>query len=304
VVYLAFGAAISGNVELGPLPVATQLHPAVVLRHRRVTDLGESQGAGTSYASQGRRIRSSLRKSAIRIRIEDSMQFSLLLRRGLVLCTATAAASVEQIRYWFLQKILPAYLLLSGQVEILHAGAVEIRGQGAAFLAASGTGKSTLVHHFLSQGHTLLADEHLLIANESNGLDRSNMVLPTVPYLRPYRRLECLGDYTERFCTRAYPLHRLYLLEAALPEDPVSIEQLRGNAAGIAVCMRQQFDIGKLAASAVLHRLPLDRFARVARLAAEIPVKRIRVPRDLSRLPEVHDAILQDMSVEMPVGAR
>ena len=236
------------------------------------------------------------------------MQFSILLRRGLVLCTATAAASVEQIRYWFLQKVLPAYLLLSGRVEILHAGAVEIKGQVAAFLAASGTGKSTLVGHFLSQGHMLLADEHLLIAHELNGSGGVKMVLPTIPYLRPYRKLECLGDYTEQFCTSAYPLHRLYLLEAALPEDSVSIEQLRGNAAGIAVCMRQQFDIGKLAASAVLNRLPLDRFARVARLAAEIPVKRVRVPRDLSRLREVHDAILQDMSIEMPVemsvGAR
>jgi hypothetical protein len=245
-----------------------------------------------------------MRFGAVRIRIGDSMQFSILLRRGLVLCTATAVVSAEQIRYWFLQKVLPAYLLLSGEVEILHAGAVEIKGRVAAFLAASGTGKSTLVHHFLSQGHALLADEHLLIAHRSDGPNGSSgvsMVLPTIPYLRPFRKLECLGDYTERFCTRAYPLHRLYLLEAALPADPVSIEQLRGNAAGIAVCMRQQFDIGKLAASAVLHRLPKDRFARVARLAAEIPVKRVRVPRDLSRLREVHDAILQDMSIEMPV---
>lgn len=286
---LAFGAEVTSNVDLGFLPEAASLLPAVTFRHRRIGSLGPRDPEGRTYYSQARQITSSVVRGSLRVRIGDLVQYSLMFDRALVLCLSTGQATMDQVRYWFLQKALPAHLLLSGRVEVLHASAVIVGGAVAAFLAPSGTGKSTLVQYFLSRGHQLVADEHVLV------LAGSTTVVPSIPYLRPERTLECLGQRTDNFCNRGLPLGGLYLLERALPEAPVTLERLRGAAAAIMLCQRKQFEVNACLEIPALAHVPARRLARLAQLAAQVPVHRIHVPRSLGRLPDVYAAICADL---------
>ena len=300
--YAAFGIPVMTNVDLGSSP-GKSLFPAVTLRHRRVSSLGSRLFKPAPYLAQSRTIHPELRRQVhVQIKIDDLLQFSLLLKRNLILCTSVPSASLNHIRYWFLQKILPLYLVLREAVVILHAGAVEVEGKAAAFLAPSGTGKPTLVNHFVGRGHSLITDEHLVIGKDAA------LALPAIPYHRPYRRVECLGEHTVAFSGSPVPMQRFYILEKGAPEDEVAIETLTGGAAAIALCMRQQFDLSGLAHSPTYRHVQASRFARITDLLSEVPVKRIRVPRRLDRLPEVYAAIRSDIqqcntsSVQMKRG--
>jgi hypothetical protein len=287
--YTAFQTNLSSNVELGPLPVTSAAFPTLHLRVRRVAQLNQRAGVMTEYRSQGRLLQSRRRGLTISIEVEGMLLFSLRIGRGLVLCLATASARQDQIRYWFLQKILPVFLTLRGQAEILHAGAVEVGEQVIAFLAASGTGKSTLVQHFVSRGHNLVSDEHLTLDS------LTNLAIPSLPYMRADRRLESLGVETERFCVVPRKISRLYLLEQDHPEAEVNIEELHGGRAAVALHRHHQFDLRGLADAPEWRHLPAERFQRIAQLAATTPVKRVRVPRSLGRLDDVYQAIQRDL---------
>ena len=287
----AFGTEIASNLDLGRLPLMPTLLPLVTLRHRLVSSLGHRGGFSTRYSAQGREVRFSLAGRTVQLRIEGLVQFSFLLKQSLILCTATSHATVEQVRYWFLQKALPLYLLLSDTVEILHASAVEIGGRIVGFLAPSGTGKSTLLRQFLHEGHPLVADEHLVV------LAGTTTVLPTLPYFRPKRDLESLGERSKSFCTEPRPLEALYLLERGAADAAVAIEPLTGATAVASLCQRKQFEMRARVYPASFAHLPATRLRRLAALATSVPVKKIAIPRSLGRLPEVYAAIRHDLEV-------
>lgn len=282
--YTAFGASIASDLPLDPLPVSQVARPAVVFRHRLVSRLGVFPEGGSKYDSQRRRLCSTHQRDIVRIRVGDSIHFSLLFHQRLIACLCTQDAAQEHVRYWFLQKMLPAYLLLQGRVEMLHASAVQINNRVAAFTAPSGTGKSTLVHHFVAAGHALFADEHVVIP------DGTNLALPTIPYLRPHRQIESLGEVATLFASEPLPLGCIYILVSADPADPVVLQKLSGSAAAVALCMRQQFDLRGLKDESSSGRL--ERFTRIA---DRVTVKRLYVPRDLNRLNEVMEVVRNDL---------
>ncbi|RRA47447.1 hypothetical protein [Acidipila sp. EB88] len=286
---IAFGVEIASNIDLGPLPEAVPVFPAVVFRHRQVQHLGGSVLADASFQTQGRVLSFAHSGARARSRVQDLLQFSIHLQRGLILCTSTADATPELVRYWFLQKALPLYLLLSGYVEMLHASAIAVGDRVVGFLAPSGTGKSTMVHHFLSMGHALIADEHLMV------LPGTTTVVPTIPYLRQRRIAESLGDCAAAYCAAPRPLQALYLLQRAGKQEPVRIEQLSGAAAGVSLCMQKQFETRLFYKSDTLAHVPPLRLKRLLALAETVPVKRIHVPRDMARLHECYAAIQKDL---------
>jgi hypothetical protein len=66
-------------------------------------------------------------------------------------------------------QVLPLCATLQG-LELLHASAVAVDGQIAAFAATSGTGKSTLATQLIARGATLVTDDVLAVELRGDSL--------------------------------------------------------------------------------------------------------------------------------------
>jgi hypothetical protein len=205
-----------------------------------------------------------------------------------VRCTAHHSAPDSTVRFWFLHQILPFALVLGGRSDVFHAGAVEIEGKAVAFLAPSHVGKSTLVNHFLTEGHALITDEHLAFNPATLA------VQPSIPFYRPYRAAEDLGIRAGKFCTDPMPLGAIYLLEPVAADAPVALEPLKELEAATVLMGSQQYTTWNPALP-WLFPVVKRRMATVTRLAAEARIQRLRVPRTLERISEVYEKVCEDM---------
>lgn len=213
-------------------------------------------------------------------RIDEVGEFHLCPEESAICCRLMPGTSMERVRYWLMHYVLPVYLLLDPRFDFLHGSAVDIDGGGVAFLADAMGGKSTLANFFVQQGHGLLTDDHL-------GIFRRDVFLaiPSVPFVRPYREFEDLGNPVERFASQPLPLRAIYLLE--LSDGPARVIPRAGLPVAVALARNR-----RLRVSNKFTELAKTRFSRLAELAASIPVAKLCVPRDLSRLPEVYETIL------------
>jgi len=85
------------------------------------------------------------------------------------------------------------------------------------------------------------------------------------------------------------PVGALYLLEPTPTSGRITIDQLEPAAAMLAI-------VGAAFNVSVTDRVRLAaQFAAAGRLAASVPVKRLRYPRSLASLPSVCDSVLADL---------
>jgi hypothetical protein len=205
------------------------------------------------------------------------------------------------VEHLYLNQVMPLALSRQGKL-VLHGSAVEIGGQGVAFLGESGRGKSTLAASFASEGMRFLTDDGLLLA----WADDRCMILPSHPSIRLWGDSQdaLIGQSTAiapavsftskarflagpgiAFCDEARPLSRVYFLgegDALVP----TIEPLRPAEALIEL---------------VKHSFLLDIEARdmlaqhfddISRLAALPVYFRLDYPRAYQDLPTVREAII------------
>ncbi|MGI2325477.1 MULTISPECIES: hypothetical protein [Methylococcus] len=215
--------------------------------------------------------------------IEGVGDFHLRPQESSICCMLVPGIDRDMARYWVINFVLPVFLLLNGRFEIFHGSAVDIGNGGVAFLAESMGGKSTLANFFVRQGHALLSDEHLGIVQQ-----QGFCVVPSVPYIRAFRMAEVLGDPVERFAPQPLPLRAIFLLD--LGEEPARVVPLTDG--GVLAALA-----GKCHLSRKLNFLNFtkERFSRLAELAEAVPVAKLCVPRDLSRLPEVYETVLSHL---------
>lgn len=216
------------------------------------------------------------------LHIDEVGEFHLCPEESAICCRLTPGASLERVRYWLMHYVLPVYLLLDPRFEFLHGSAVDISGEGVAFLADAMGGKSTLADFFVRQGHDLLTDDQLGVVQAQGD---KFLALPSVPFVRPYREFEDLGHPVERFATQPLPLRAIYLLELA--EGPAEVIPLTGLPVVMALTRNR-----RLVMSNKHTDLAKARFSRLAKLVTTVTVAKLRVPRDLSRLPEVYASVL------------
>ncbi|MBK8358824.1 MAG: hypothetical protein IPL15_07500 [Comamonadaceae bacterium] len=135
------------------------------------------------------------------------------------------SATVEHL---YLNQVLPLALSRQGKL-VLHGSAVDIGGQGVAFLGESGRGKSTLAASFATEGTRFLTDDGLLLEWVSDQC----MILPSHPSIRLWEDSQdaLVSDsatvapavsFTTKsrflagpgipFCDEAWPLQRVFFL--------------------------------------------------------------------------------------------
>jgi hypothetical protein len=227
----------------------------------------------------------------------------------IVCCNASGDATIQTIRHLLIDQVLPLIVNLRGR-EALHATAVAMQKGICAFTGLAGSGKSTLAASFVLSGYPLVCDDCLAVAER-----KTIMALPGYPGLRLWddsmrgvgatsRNLKPVAHYTgkSRWATHSRPtdfyskphrLARIYLLKrmrSGKRSARVLIEDLApGEALMGLVKAAYRFDITD---TAMLER----QFHFLARVAAQVPVKRLVMPDDFSALADVRQAVLRDLS--------
>ena len=212
-------------------------------------------------------------------------------------------ASDEAMMDYVLGTLLSFSLVARG-LEPLHATTVLVDGRAVAFLGDCGTGKSTIAAALLARGYPLLTDDLLSLTN-----GRGRYIAHPGPariklYPHVARALLGRGDgtpmsvgTTKRVLAlapgqarrRAARLGALYSLETAPRGSVARVEPLTRAEALIEI-VRGAFNVLRTDPARLAQQ-----FAFASALADAMPVSRLVVPRSLSALPAVGDAVLRDL---------
>jgi len=204
---------------------------------------------------------------------------------------------------WVMGAVLGYAMCLRG-LPTLHGSVVAVKGRAIGLLGVSGAGKSTLAAAFVAAGHTLVADDHLVIDQISSrwhvlpGPPRLRLWPASLPVFEAGQVSSAIWTDTEgkhhvepSFAANEEPLP-LAAIYVLAPRDPkrsaVTIEAL-DPAASLNALMNQRFCMTPLTPT---HTV--DSLAALSALIPEVPVRMLYRPNGLETLPEIIDAIHED----------
>jgi hypothetical protein len=181
----------------------------------------------------------------------------------------------------------------------LHASAVTVDGVGIAFMAPKFHGKSTLAAATVRAGGHLLTDDTLVVQGDPPrllpGLHGIRLREDSARHLGHDEGLVHVPSVErhvvtprERIATRSVPFAAVYLVNpvAAAPEGP-AVARARMSAFEGAAMIMGQSKIRLLFDPPEQFRV----FERATQVAAQVPVYRLDVLRDFSRVNEVGETI-------------
>lgn len=207
-------------------------------------------------------------------------------------------------------------------ITCLHATVVIIEGRAVALIGASGSGKSTTAAEFLAQGYSLLTDD--IAALEDCGshfrIQHGFPLLPLLPstiehffqssdnfrYVWPssppapddkrYIELKVNdtgGKNNGKWSFHAEPaqLGAIYLFEDFEQGINVPLIEPLSPARGLIALISNTY-VGYI----LDQPARLREFERLSRLASSVPIRRLRRPRGMDRLPDIAQALVDDVS--------
>ena len=252
------------------------------------------------------------RGSAYLLRFPDLADFEVSADGGVVLGFPAPGVGSATVEHLYLNQVLPLALSRQGRL-VLHGSAVDLDGQGVAFLGESGRGKSTLAASFAIGGTRFLTDDGLLL----DWVDGTCRVLPSHPSIRLWAdsqaalmdeaavKASAVGGTVKArflagdgipFCCESRPLRRIFFLGEGRV-DGLVIEPMRPAQALIEL-VRHSFLLD-IEARDLLAR----HFDDLSRLAA-LPIHfRLDYPRRYQALPAVRGAIVRQALDQPESGA-
>ena len=227
-----------------------------------------------------------------------------------IVCHLLDADYDYAVEIWLLGTILAYWLERFRGIPALHAAASVVDGRAVGFLSTNKGGKSSLAATLMQLGHPLLSDDILPLERTEAGF----VGRPGYPQMRMWphqaehflgysQALEKVHPYLDKrrvpvgegtfgtFCSEAKPLAALYLPHRGDVER-VIVEPLSLGEA-IMELIRHSFLV-ELVEAAGLEK---QRFAFFAELAKRVPVKRLRYPEGLELLPQVCEALIDDVAL-------
>ncbi len=199
---------------------------------------------------------------------------------------------------WIMGSLLGYAMCLRG-LPTLHGAAVAAHGRALGLLGPSGAGKSTLAAAFVAAGHTVLADDHLVVGPGPSALagpprlrlwPTSMAVLEAVPNMAPHLRSTEGKLFVAPTASPAapQPLAAIYLLMPHDPQRTTLLSEELGPAAALSALMSQRFCLAPLTAD-----YPAQSMAALARLVQQVPVRRLYRPYGLADLPATVAALVE-----------
>ena len=224
----------------------------------------------------------------------------ILLRHGREITLDPRPESALDLLRLYLMGPGLALLLHQRGLLVLHASAVSLDGGVVAFLGHSGHGKSTTAATLHARGRAVVADDVVAVDLDAVG---GPTALPGISRLKLWPdAVTALGESPEDLprihaseqkrargadsvATSPRPLRRVYVLTDA---ESLALEPLRGHAAVFELLQHAY-------AAPALEQLASPGFlAQCARLAAAVPVRRLRRPRRLAGLGDLAALIEAD----------
>jgi len=184
----------------------------------------------------------------------------------------------ELLEYWFLHILLPLFYSLNSKYYFFHTGSVLVDDKPILFIAPSFGGKSTMTDYFMKQGHTLVTDDKLATYIE----DGKYMAVPSIPFHRPYRKMEDIGLYVENFASKPREIHAIYRLTRVDASENIFIKELKGIEKFSRLHEGSEMNFG----FAMKNNVPY-----LSKLANKIKVFQVDMPWDLDKQEEVYQAI-------------
>ena len=288
--FFAYGEHLTSTLDLEPfLPPAKGPGASTRLRGGDVED-PESLDAVFSLEVHGRRVRgycasaSGMFDRAQYWHVEVAEVCRFAWRDGeteLVVKRETGVGS-ERVVFWFLHIVLPFYLSRRPSLLFLHAGAVAHEGRAMAFMAPTGTGKSSLVAACLERGLELVTDDKLAIQ-----IDEAPVrALPSHPHCRDYRAQEDLGRRVSLFSQNALPLAGLCVVSRDPGLGKPGLEALTGV---------RRF---QAALPSLLYHFSgdvLNPARDLARLVDQVPTYALVMPDDVRSIAKARDMVLAEL---------
>ncbi len=216
-----------------------------------------------------------------------------LVRAGhSILVEPAAHADPSVVRHLLLGPVL-AHLLWQREVFTLHASVVGVRGRYAAFVGASGEGKSTTAAAFAARGEALVCDDVAALIAAPGRVQ----VLPGFPRLRLYDdSVRSLGEDPDGHAQVHVHIEKRSKRIANFVAEPVTLERLYVLASGDDFALDPLPPRGALM-EVLRHTYYAHQFAplygfpkhleQAARLVERLPAFRLTRPKDLARLGEL-----------------
>jgi len=315
--YRVCGLTVSSDTPLPELPAAEEPQDGrfdLRLRIRDGSELPQLQRWVTSDALDNGQpwLSCAVTDAGYLVRVHDLADFFIDAAGREVRCQPGPQVSAQTLRHLFIDQVLPLVLNLRGQ-DALHATSALTAAGVCAFVAPSGTGKSTLAAAFQLAGYHVLSDDCLVVREEGEQIvatpaypgvrlwedtvdafsHADSQALPVADYTLK-RRMTVSGQANEVFA-HARPLVRIYSLVR-----PIDAQAGEALAAPSIEALPRGTAFLELVAS--LFRLdPTDRemltrqFRFVDRILSLVTVRRLILPNALSALPAVRDAIVADL---------
>jgi hypothetical protein len=210
--------------------------------------------------------------------------------------------------YAYLLGQVLSFSLIKQGIEPLHAPVLVSQGNGIGIMGDCGYGKSTLVAAFLRNGYRLLTDDMLVVREEGKGF----MAFPGPPRIKLFSEVaqKLLGEGVtgtpidnmtpkliiplgeSGYSKTAVPLKALYVLRppAKSKGQRVVRRKLNRRQAVIAIVANTFNAVVKGP-----YRLK-QLFSFASQVAQAIPMKSLSYPGEFDRLPEVVEAVSNDLS--------
>ena len=249
-------------------------------------------------------------KTGYLLRFSNLADFYVTATGKEIHCYPHPNTPLNTIQHLFLDQVMPLVLSHQGKC-VLHASAVAIANRAVAFIGEAGWGKSTLAASFCVLGYPALTDDCLLLERQNGQI----FGIPSYPGLRLWSdafsslsdadaALSPVAHYTRKqrlvsnnsglpFCHDPHPLCQVYLLPS--PEEmentsTITIIPLLARDAFITL-VKYSFHL-----DITDKKRTREEFEYLGQVANSVPCYKLNFPRDLSRLPEVREAILENIN--------
>jgi hypothetical protein len=303
-----FGGCLRSEFPIPELPPLRGAEPDWIFE-RATESRSDASYLGDDHVDATIRVRCSKLGDGYRLEFDDTGTFDVVERGRRIAWTPGASSAMELVRADLLGGVFSVALHLQGLL-CLHGSAVGVDGVAVAFLANKGAGKSTLATAMCDTGSTLITDDMLPVDPRE-----PVMAWPSLPAVR------LLHDSASHLRLASGPTHpatnKYHVNE--LPSDKVegsrlpmaAIYELAPVPSGAGVPAVERIRVRSTAAVGTLlrhHRAgtaiggteSMNLFVRASDIVRTVPVYRLQIARDFTRLPDV---VRQIRAWHSPAGA-
>ena len=290
-----FGGCLRSEIPLPELPPIQAAEPDWFFQ--RAAELpANGTYLGDDRVDADIRVRCSKLPDGFQLDFDDTGTFDVVDHGRRIAWTPGATTAMELVRADLLGGVFSVALHLQGLL-CLHGSAVGIGETAVAFLANKGAGKSTLATAMCAAGATLITDDMLPVDPRTP--------VTAWPSMPAVRLLHDSASHLRYASGQTHPATNKYHVNE-LPPDQVEMRRLPLGAiyelapvpAGPGVPIVERIRIkGTVAVGTLLrhHRAgtaiggseSINLFVRASDIVRTVPVYRLQIARDFSRLPDV-----------------